>query len=173
MLKTTNYCYLIRDQATGLQYIGSRVTTDPKRIKGNTLEEDLRGYCSSSKTDIAEGWRANRGQTFDIIKIFSCNSKAETLATEIELHNFFDVAANPAFLNKASATTTGFSTAGAPPEQHSQYNRQVYTFVNTQLGLTEVCTQYDLRSKYKLDSGNTTKLIKGKYKSTGGWSLVR
>ena len=46
--------------------------------------------------------------------LFVCETRKEAAEIEIELHNFFDVAVNPQFANKAKATSTKFDTAGVP-----------------------------------------------------------
>lgn len=44
--------------------------------------------------------------------LFVCETRAEVLEIEIELHNFFDVAVNPQFANMVKQTSTGFDTTG-------------------------------------------------------------
>ena len=46
--------------------------------------------------------------------LFVCETRKEVLEIEIELHDFFDVAVNPQFANKAKATSTKFDTTGVP-----------------------------------------------------------
>jgi group I intron endonuclease len=76
-------------------------------------------------------------------------------------------------------------TAGSPlGVKHSEETKQkiseakrdqtIYNFVHKS-GKTFQGTQYELRTKEGLDSGHLSKVILGnrKYKSTGGWSVVR
>ena len=44
--------------------------------------------------------------------LFVCETREEVLEIEIELHDFFDVAVNPQFANKAKQTSTRFDTTG-------------------------------------------------------------
>ena len=44
--------------------------------------------------------------------LFVCETREEAMEIEIELHDFFDVAVNPRFANKAKATSTKFDTTG-------------------------------------------------------------
>ena len=46
--------------------------------------------------------------------LFVCETREEAAEIEIELHDFFDVAVNPQFANKAKATSTKFDTTGVP-----------------------------------------------------------
>ena len=46
--------------------------------------------------------------------LFVCETRKEAAEIEIELHDFFDVAVNPQFANKAKATSTKFDTTGVP-----------------------------------------------------------
>jgi len=46
--------------------------------------------------------------------LFVCETRKEVVEIEIELHNFFDVAVNPQFANRAKQTSTGFDRAGVP-----------------------------------------------------------
>jgi len=46
--------------------------------------------------------------------LFVCETRQEASEIEIKLHDFFDVAVNPKFANKAKATSTKFDTAGVP-----------------------------------------------------------
>jgi hypothetical protein len=46
--------------------------------------------------------------------LFVCETREEVAEIEIELHNFFEVAVNPQFANKAKATSTGFDRTGVP-----------------------------------------------------------
>ena len=46
--------------------------------------------------------------------LFVCKTREEAAKIEIKLHNFFDVAVNPQFANKAKAVSTGFDTTGVP-----------------------------------------------------------
>jgi hypothetical protein len=44
--------------------------------------------------------------------LFVCETREEILEIEIELHDFFDVAVNPQFANRAKATSTKFDRTG-------------------------------------------------------------
>jgi len=55
-------------------------------------------------------------------------------------------------------------------EKHSQYDNNVYKFIHPKHGIEE-STQYNLRTKYKLNQGNLGQLIKRKFNSVGGWKM--
>jgi hypothetical protein len=44
--------------------------------------------------------------------LFVCETRQEVAEIEIELHDFFDVAVNPQFANRAKAKSTGFDRTG-------------------------------------------------------------
>jgi hypothetical protein len=46
--------------------------------------------------------------------LFVCETRQEASEIEIELHDFFDVAVNPQFANKAKQTSTKFDSTGVP-----------------------------------------------------------
>ena len=46
--------------------------------------------------------------------LFTGETREEVAEIEIKLHDFFDVAVNPRFANKAKATSTKFDTTGVP-----------------------------------------------------------
>jgi hypothetical protein len=48
------------------------------------------------------------------IILFVCETPEEIAEIEIELHDFFDVAVNPQFANRAKAKSTGFDRTGVP-----------------------------------------------------------
>ena len=50
-------------------------------------------------------------------------------------------------------------------------NTTVYSFTHT-TGIIEVCSQYELRTKYNLNSGNLGSVVFGRKKSCGGWRLT-
>jgi len=53
--------------------------------------------------------------------LFVCETREEAMEIEIELHDFFDVAVNPQFANRAKAVSIGFDTTGVPrTEEHKK-----------------------------------------------------
>jgi hypothetical protein len=52
--------------------------------------------------------------------LFVCETRKEASEIEIELHDFFDVAVNPQFANRAKATSTKFDTTGIPNKAQSE-----------------------------------------------------
>ena len=52
--------------------------------------------------------------------LFVCETRKEAAEIEIELHDFFDVAVNPQFANRAKAVSTGFSRAGVPNSEEQK-----------------------------------------------------
>ena len=60
--------------------------------------------------------------------LFVCETREEAAEIEIELHDFFDVAVNPQFANKAKATSTKFDTTGViwgPPTEETKKKQSV------------------------------------------------
>ena len=53
-----------------------------------------------------------------------------------------------------------------------KFDAAIRTWVHNS-GIVEVCTRYDLYTKYNLNTGSITQLLKGKLKSVGGWKLSR
>jgi hypothetical protein len=52
--------------------------------------------------------------------LFVCETRQEASEIEIKLHDFFDVAVNPQFANKAKATSTKFDTTGLPNTEEAK-----------------------------------------------------
>lgn len=50
-------------------------------------------------------------------------------------------------------------------------NETIYIFYNKELNLVETSTYYELRTKYNLNAGNLSNLIKEKNKSVKNWRL--
>ena len=93
-------------------------------------------------------------------------------------HNF----QNPKIMEKAKQSRertnnnklkNGIHHLQAKGKNHPSYDHTVYKFYNKELSLTIESTQYDFRTKYNLDSGAVCSLVKGDYKSTKGWYLVK
>ena len=52
--------------------------------------------------------------------LFVCETRKEAAEIEIKLHDFFDVAVNPQFANKAKAKSTGFDRTGVPHAEETK-----------------------------------------------------
>jgi group I intron endonuclease len=57
--------------------------------------------------------------------LFVCETRKEAAEIEIELHDFFDVAVNPQFANRAKATSTKFDTTGAHDTEETRKKKSV------------------------------------------------
>ena len=57
--------------------------------------------------------------------LFVCETRKEAAEIEIELHDFFDVAVNPRFANKAKATSTKFDVTGVPNTEEAKRKKSV------------------------------------------------
>jgi hypothetical protein len=57
--------------------------------------------------------------------LFTGETRQEVAEIEIELHDFFDVAVNPQFANKAKATSTGFDRAGMLDTEETRRKKSV------------------------------------------------
>lgn len=55
--------------------------------------------------------------------------------------------------------------------KNPRFDTQKYTFVNETCGKEISCTRYDLYRQYNLNPSNVNKLLKGRIKTIGGWSL--
>ena len=93
-------------------------------------------------------------------------------------HNF----QNPKIMEKAKQSRertnndklkNGIHHLQAKGKNHPSYDHTVYKFYNKELNLTVESTQYDFRTKYNLDSGAVCSLVKGDYKFTKGWNLIK
>jgi len=100
--KKWNYTYCLTNTETEMMYIG---------VHSHDTHPDEDSYFGSSRyVDEAlletpmELWVKTIINTFD--------TREEAMLDEIELHDLYDVAANPDFYNKAKATSTGFTTSG-------------------------------------------------------------
>jgi hypothetical protein len=60
---------------------------------------------------------------------------------------------------------------GNKGNKHPMFDHTVYTFINTTTNTIETTTQYELRKKYNLNSGNLSEMMQGRRKSVSGWRL--
>jgi len=56
--------------------------------------------------------------------LFVCETRQEVMEIEIKLHDFFDVAVNPQFANKAKQTSTKFDTTGVILSPRTEAQRE-------------------------------------------------
>ena len=56
--------------------------------------------------------------------LFVCETRKEAAEIEIKLHDFFDVAVNPKFANKAKAISTGFDRTGVIAGPHTEEQKR-------------------------------------------------
>jgi hypothetical protein len=94
----------------GREYIGRRSC--------NCLPEEDTKYFGSFKD---KSFKPTRKTI-----LFVCETRKEAAEIEIKLHDFFDVAVNPQFANRAKAVSTGFDTTGVifgpQTEEHRRKN---------------------------------------------------
>lgn len=57
--------------------------------------------------------------------------------------------------------------------EHPMFDHTIYTFTNFKTNVTETTTQYDLRTRYRLNSGNLSEMIRGNRKTVSGWRVVQ
>ena len=101
-----------------------------------SFEEEGREYigvrsCNCLPEEDTKYFGSFRDKTFKPIGktiLFVCETRKEVAEIEIELHDFFDVAVNPQFANKAKQTSTGFSRAGVP---NSEEQKKKISVANT------------------------------------------
>lgn len=97
-MMVNHYVYLLEHREKEMYYIGVRscrcaIGDDTYMGSSSVMTAEDRSRCSKI-----------------ILKRF--NTRVDAVAYEIELHQRFDVAANPLFYNKAKQTSTGFDTSG-------------------------------------------------------------
>lgn len=56
--------------------------------------------------------------------------------------------------------------------KHPSYDFNKYRWYNSDLGISEECTRYELQIKYRLDSGNLSNVVNKKRKSHMGWKIL-
>jgi hypothetical protein len=91
-----------------------------------SFEEGGRDYigirsCNCLPEEDAKYFGSFKDKTFsptEKIILFVCETRQEVAEIEIELHDFFDVAVNPQFANRAKAKSTGFDRTGFTGENH-------------------------------------------------------
>lgn len=101
-----HYTYELVCNETGERYIGKR---------SSKVWPSRDNYWSSSKTVKA---MIKRGLTFSKKVLMEHSSAKEALEHEILLHNLYDVAINPVYLNKAKQTSSGWDTTGTKQPPH-------------------------------------------------------
>lgn len=55
--------------------------------------------------------------------------------------------------------------------RNPRFDTQKYTFISKTCGEEISCTRYDLYRQHNLNPSNVNKLLKGRIKTIGGWSL--
>jgi len=93
-----------------------------------SFEEGGRDYigirsCKCLPEEDIEYFGSFHDETFKPIGkviLFVCETRQEVAEIEIELHDFFDVAVNPQFANKAKQTSTKFDTTGVPKTEEAK-----------------------------------------------------
>ena len=98
-----------------------------------SYEEWGRGYigcrtCNCLPEEDTKYFGSFRDKTFfptEKTILFVCETREEAMEIEILLHDFFDVAVNPQFANKAKATSTGFNVAGVPLTEETKKKMSV------------------------------------------------
>ena len=79
--------------------------------------------------------------------LFVCKTRKEVAEIEIELHDFFDVAVNPQFANKAKQTSTKFDMTGVP---HTEEWKQAMS--EKMIGKNVGKTRTEVQKKTKSES---------------------
>jgi hypothetical protein len=109
-----HYTYCIVFPAIPRLYIGVR------SYNGPPTQDDYRSSSKKVKALIKEGFQ----YTISIIATHATRAEAE--AEEIALHDIFDVARNPYFLNGAKARHGGFTRAGVPSDQKGRTYEELF-----------------------------------------------
>ena len=81
--------------------------------------------------------------------LFVCETREEVLEIEVELHDFFDVAVNPQFVNQAKQTSTGFDMTGVVRGSMAEEHKKKLSEANS--GKTH--TEEQNRKKSEAQSG--------------------
>ena len=82
--------------------------------------------------------------------LFVCETRKEVAEIEIELHDFFDVAVNPQFANKAKATSTKFDVTGVPhTKEWKKAKSKRRTTLTVWVSRTERCSVAQLPRRTK------------------------
>ncbi len=71
-----------------------------------------------------------------------------------------------------SAETKAKISAANKGALHPRYNKRIYIFYNKSSNIFEELTQYQLRTKYNLNSSHLRSLCSGKRKSHAGWRCL-
>ena len=167
-------------------YIGSSSLTN--------VNNGYRGSVTSKKYGIT--WKEeikNNPQLFKTIIISKHNTRQEALDKEFVLQTKLNVVMSPMYINLSFATKKGFfGNSDLLSEMNKQrikngthiflhmnrfgknnpsYDDTVHQFIN-ETGETYIGTQYDFRIEYNLKKGWVSALIRGKTKTTNGWTIM-
>jgi hypothetical protein len=110
-MTTHHYVYRSYEEG-GRDYIGRRTC--------NCLPEEDTKYFGS--------FRDKTFKPVEKVILFVCETREEAAQIEIELHDFFDVAVNPQFANKAKAVSTGFDRTGVSCTEETKKKISVAKF---------------------------------------------
>ncbi len=157
-MKTYHYTYRILNIIELREYIGARSC-------GVKPEDDLGiGYFSSSKDQDFINDQKNNPSDYRY-KIISCHpTRKSAVNEEIQLHNFFDIAKNPKYYNRAKQTSEGFDTTGFVSAmdtrtnnsiQISKYDFEIYEYY---VGATSGSTQTEESNNKRSKTTSKTKI---------------
>lgn len=110
-----HYTYMIRS-SNAMFYIGARSCA--------VLPEDDKYYGSC---DSFTAWQKENNEALDKHILGTFPNRALAIEHEIELHNFYDVAKNHLFWNKAKQTAVGFDTSGTTQSEELKLKKSLKT----------------------------------------------
>jgi hypothetical protein len=93
--------------------------------------------------------------------------RKETLADPIVNANFRKALK----LGKANPTTRAKFREANSGSNNPAYDHTIYAFIH-KTGITETCTQFNLRKKYNLNQGALGHVVRGERKTHKGWRLL-
>jgi hypothetical protein len=116
-LMKNHYVYRITNMTENKHYYGCRSTS-------LRPEQDIcKLYKSSSSDQDFMQAQEDRPEDFKYKVIKNYDDRKKAIRLEIKLHNYFDVAVNKSFYNKAKQTSTGFDTTGIKLPNVSESNK--------------------------------------------------
>lgn len=177
---TIYYLYVKTHRKTGLKYLG-QTASNPYKYKGSGKEwkQHLTRYGHEHDTHvlkecISKDERNHWGRYY---------SELWNIVESSEWANLIPESGGGGLLGSKNSATTDIVKEKFSGKNHymkrdtyisannPRYDTSVYDFENINTGEKVSMTQNDLRTLYKLDAGNLSRVIKGKQSSIHGWRL--
>lgn len=193
-MKIKSGIYKILNKLNGKYYIGSAYDFNKRFIKHKSLLNCNHHY----NEHLQRAWNLYGENSFEFVVIEYCNDKSLLKKIEQKYLNEIDVEKcyNKTLIagggnlgeevNKKISLKMKMRVLSVEHKQkisktkslqqfgknNPKFDSKIYKWFNKRNNIQEICTRWELYTKYNLDSNLIHKLVKGKIKSHKGWIII-